>query len=96
MYSTIYKFLQAEEKAEEMRKLWVQFREEVGLDVVEDDVVEQDNEDREVEKIITKGKEAKRKLATGMYGFNVELVIQDCTLQYSTVHLPINYRKLYS
>ena len=58
--------------------------EEVGLVVVDDDVVEQEEEDREVERIITKGKEAKRKLATGMYRFNVELVEQDYTVQYST------------
>ena len=58
-------------------------REDVGLVVVDDDEVEQEEEDREVERILAKGKEAKRKLATGMYGFNVELVKQDCTVQYS-------------
>ena len=47
--------------------------EDVGLVVVDDDDVEQE-EDREVERILAKGKEAKRKLATGMYGINVELV----------------------
>ena len=55
-----------------------------GLVVVDDDEVEQEEEDREVERILAKGKEAKRKLATGMYAFNVELVEQDCTVQYST------------
>ena len=45
VYSTIYKLLQAEKRAEEMRKLWVQLGEQVGLVVVEDDVVEQDNEE---------------------------------------------------
>ena len=59
-----------------MRKSWVKLGEEVGLVVVDDDEVEQEEEDREVERIITKGKEAKRKLATGMYGFNVELIKQ--------------------
>ena len=58
--------------------------EDVGLVVVDDDEVEQEEEDREVERILAKGKEAKRKLATGMYAFNVELVKQDCTVQYST------------
>ena len=43
-----------------------------------------EEEDREVERILAKGKEAKRKLATAMYEFNVELVEQDCTVQYST------------
>ena len=60
----------------------MQLGEEVGLVVVEDDVVEQEDKDREVEKIISKGKEAKRKLVTGMYRFNVELIKQDCTVQY--------------
>ena len=73
-----------EERDEEMRKSWVKLGEEVGLVVVDDDVVEQEEEDREVERIIAKGKEAKRKLVTGMYGFNVELVKQDCTVQHST------------
>ena len=55
--------------------------EDVGHIVVDDDEVEQEEEDREVERILAKGKEAKRKLATGMYGFNVEVVEQDCTVQ---------------
>ena len=74
-----------------MKKLWIKLGEEVGLVVVDDDVVEQEEKDREVERIIGKGKEAKRKLVTDMYGFNVELVEQDCTVQYSTVHIRINY-----
>ena len=62
------------ERDEEMKKSWAKVREDVGLIVVDDDDVEQEEEDREVERILVKGKEAKRKLATGMYGFNVELV----------------------
>ena len=65
-----------------MKKSWVKLGEEVGLVVVDDDVVEQEKEDREVERIIAKGKEAKRKLVTGIYRFNVELIEQDCTVQY--------------
>ena len=52
----------------------------MGLVVVDDDDVEQQEEDREVERVLTKGKEAKRKLVTGMYEFNVEVVEQDCTV----------------
>ena len=76
------------ERDEEMKKSWVKVGEDVGLIVVDDDEVEQEEEDREVERILAKGKEAKRKLVTGMYGFNVE---QDCTVQYSTVYIRINY-----
>ena len=47
-------------------------RERFGLEVVEDE------EDREVEKILQKGKETKRKLAMGMYVKQVE----QCTVQY--------------
>ena len=72
------------ERDEEMKKSWVKVGEDVGLGVVDDDEVEQEEEDREVERILAKGKEAKRKLATGMYGFNVKLIDQDCTVQYST------------
>ena len=57
-----------------MKKSWVKLGEDVGLVVVDDDEVEQEEEDREVERILAKGKEAKRKLVTGMYGFNVELI----------------------
>ena len=58
--------------------------EDGGLVVVNDDEVEQEEEDREVERILAKGKEAKRKLVTGMYRFKVELIEQDCTIQNST------------
>ena len=56
--------------------------EDVRLVVVYNDDVEQEEEDREVERILVKGKEAKRKLATGMYGFHVELIEKHCTVQY--------------
>ena len=72
------------ERDEEMKKSWVKLGEDVGLAVVDNDVVKQEEEDREVERILVKGKEAKKKLATGMYGFNVKFVEQDCTVQYST------------
>ena len=72
------------ERDEEMKKSWVKMREDVGLIVVNDDEVEQEEEDREVERILAKGKKTKRKLVTGIYGFNVELIEQDCTAQYST------------
>ena len=62
------------ERDEEMKKSWGKVGEDVGLVVVNDNDVEQEEEDREVERILAKGKEAKRKLATGMYGINVELV----------------------
>ena len=62
------------ERDEEMKKSWAKVGEDVGLIVVDDDDVEQEEKDREVERILAKGKEAKRKLATGMYGINVELV----------------------
>ena len=67
-----------------MKKLWVKLGEDVRLVVVDNDDAEQEEEDREVESISAKGKEAKRKLVAGMYGFNVELVEQDCTVQDST------------
>ena len=47
-----------------MAKSWSELGERVGLEVVEDEDVKQDEEDKEVEKIIQKGKETKRKLAT--------------------------------
>ena len=42
-----------------------EIEDEVGLEVVADEEVEQEEEDREVENILMKGKEMKRKLATG-------------------------------
>ena len=55
--------------------------EDVGLIVVDDDEVEQEEEDREVKRILANGRKAKRKLATGMYVFNVKDVKEDCTVQ---------------
>ena len=45
------------ERDEEMKKLWVKLGEDVGLVVVDDDEVEQEEEDTEVERILAKGKE---------------------------------------
>ena len=42
-----------------MKKSWAKVGEDVGLVVVDDDDVEQEEEDREVERILAKGKEAK-------------------------------------
>ena len=39
---------------------------DIGLEVVVDEEVEQEEEDREVENILKKGKETKSKSATGM------------------------------
>ena len=46
-----------------------------------------------MERILAKGKEAKRKLATGMYGFNVKLIEKHCTVQYSTYNNHLYYVK---
>ena len=62
------------DRDEEMKKSWAKVGEDVRLIVVDNDDVEQEEEDREVERILAKGKEAKRKLATGMYRINVELI----------------------
>ena len=48
-----------------MNKSWGEIGDEVGLEVVVDEEVEQEEEDREVQNILMKGKEMKRKLATG-------------------------------
>ena len=81
------------ERDEEMKKLWAKVGGDVRLVVVDDDDVEWEEEDREVERILAKGKEAKRKLATGMYGFNVELIKLHCTVQYSTYNNHLYYVK---
>ena len=60
--------MQPQERLEEEAKNWYALGEVIGLDIVDDEEVdeaEQDDEDKEVEKIIKRGKEAKRKLATG-------------------------------
>ena len=49
-----------------MNKLWGEIRDKVGLEVVADEEVKQEEEDREVENILMKGKGMKRKLATGI------------------------------
>ena len=61
-------------------------RERVGLEVIDDEGIEQQKEDREVEQIIRKGKETKRKLARCiLILFDVGQVKQ-CTV-YSTVYV---------
>ena len=55
-----------------------------GLEVVADEEVEQEEEDREVENILKKGKEMKRKLATGMV-HNISWRTGQTV--YSTVHI---------
>ena len=49
-----------------MAKLWMKMGERVRLEVIDDEDVEQQEEDREVEQIIRKETETKRKLATGI------------------------------
>ena len=56
--------LQYEEHEEELNKSWGEIGDNVGLEVLADEEVEQEEEDREVENILKKGKETKRKLAT--------------------------------
>ena len=63
-----------------MARLWEELGERVGLKVVDEEEVEQDEEDSEVENFLERGKET-RKLVTGMYRFYVKHVKQ-CTVQY--------------
>ena len=63
-----------------MNKSWGEIGDEVGLEVVADEEVEQEEEDRQVENILMKGKEMKRKLATGTYFMSDRLN----SVQYST------------
>ena len=67
-----------------MSKSWSELGKRVGLEVVEDEEVKQDEEDWEVEKIIQKGKETKRKLAIVKH---VTISCQTGQTVYSTVHL---------
>ena len=101
---TVY-LLEGDEWEVEMAKPWSEMRERVGLEVVEDEEVEQNKEDREVEKIIQKGKETKRKLAMGKHvryvkqhtvQYICQLMISCQTGQtvYSTVHLSVNDIKI--
>ena len=67
-----------------MAKLWSELGERVGLEVVEDEEVKQDEDNWEVEKITQKGKEMKRKLARGKH---IMISCQTGQTVYSTVHL---------
>ena len=71
-----------------MNKSWGEIGEDVGLEVVADEEVEQNDEDREVENILKKGKETKRKLATGTV-HNILMSDRSNSVQYST-HLKNN------
>ena len=63
--------------------MWEELGEQFGVDVIDDEEVEQDEEDREVEKIINTGREAKRKLAKGTVLMSDRLNL----IMYSTVHV---------
>ena len=80
--------LQFEACEEEMNKSWGEIGEDVGLEVVADEEVEQNDEDREVENILKKGKGTKRKLATGTV-HNSFMSDTSNSVQYST-HLKNN------
>ena len=71
-----------------MNKLWGKIGDDIGLEVVVDEEVEQNDEDREVENILKKGKEMKRKLATGTV-HNIFMSDRSNSVQYST-HLNCN------
>ena len=62
-YINVFLFRTEEERHPE--RPWDELGREVGLEVIDDEEVEQDEEDREVEKLLSRGKEAKRKLAKG-------------------------------
>ena len=47
--------------------MWFELGEKVGLEVVSDDVVEEEEEDLEVAKIYNEAKNKHRKIMTGMY-----------------------------
>ena len=66
-----------------MNKSWGEIGDDVGLEVVVDEEVEQNDEDREVENILKKGKETKRKLATGTV-HNIFMLDRSNSVQYST------------
>ena len=76
--------LQYEEHEEELNKSWGEIGDDVGLEVVVDEEVEQEEEDREVENILKKVKETKRKLATGMVH---DIWCWTGRTVYSTVHV---------
>ena len=47
--------------------MWFELGEKVGLEVVSDDVVEEEEEDLEVAKIYNEAKDKHRKIMMGMY-----------------------------
>ena len=71
-----------------MNKLWGEIGDDIGLEVVAVEEVEQNDEDREVQNILKKGKETKRKLATGTV-HNFFMSDTSNSVQYST-HLTNN------
>ena len=75
--------LQFEAREEEMNKSWGEIGDDVGLEIVADEEVEQNDEDREVENILKKGKETKRKLATSTV-HNIFMSDMSNSVQYST------------
>ena len=84
-YNT-FVFIQPEEQHTEERP-WEELGWEVGLDILDDEEVEQDEGDREVEQLLNKGKEAKQKLMKGTYSINVVKYVKQVKLnsvQYST------------
>ena len=75
--------LQYEEREEKLNKSWGEIWDDIGLEVVADEEVEQEEEDREVENILKKGKEMKRKLATGTV-YDILMSDRSNSVQYST------------
>ena len=67
-----------------MNKSWGEIGDEVGLEVVVNEEVEQEEEDREVKNILMKGKETKRKLATGTQYLMSDRSNKQCTVQYTS------------
>ena len=67
-----------------MNKSWGEIGDDIGLEVVADEEVKQNDEDREVENILKKGKEMKRKLATGtVHNIFMSDKVKQCTVQYT-------------
>ena len=67
-----------------MNKSWGEIGANIGLEVMADEEVEQEEKDREVENILKKGKETKRKLATGTVH---NISCRTGQTVYSTVHI---------
>ena len=76
--------LQYEQCEEELKKSWGEIEDDIGLEVVADEEVEHEKEDREVENILEKGKETKSKLATGTVH---DILCQTGQTVYRTVHV---------